>query len=140
MVNTCVYGMCVAVLYAAELGNKMLDDSVLRTRREVYCLENGENSSEVDADMDDTLPFYQEIVFHRVFSITVGERISSLVTAMIVHILYDGDGECLLKGKSDGSFLVKDSVDSNGCLFAVVQAFYNSCCRAIVHCISESDK
>ena len=85
-VITCVYGMCVAVLYAAELGSKMFDHTVLRTRHGIYCLENSAAASEVDIDIDDTLPFYPEIVFHRVFSITVGERISSFlvtVTSMI---------------------------------------------------------
>lgn len=98
------------VLYAAELGNKTLDHTVLRSRREVYCLENpvepGGSEQLICEDMDDTLPFYPEIVFHRVFSVAVGKTISLLFTAVI--FLCIEDGECLLKGNADGGFVVKD--------------------------------
>ena len=105
-VCVCAY---ILVLYVAELGNKTLDYTVLRSRREIYCLENrdkcGGSEDSIDEDMDDTLQFYPEIVFHRVFSIVVGKEILLLFTAAIM--LCDEDGECLLKGTADGGFLVK---------------------------------
>ena len=62
------YGGCVSVLYAAELPNYTLDTDVLRTRPEVFHLEK------VDV-MEGPVPFYPELVMHRVFSITVGKMV-----------------------------------------------------------------
>lgn len=76
------------MLYAAELPNKALDHSMLRSRHEVYCLElkeeahDSETSISVSVDMDETIPFIPEICFHRVFSICVG-----MGTIVIVMIL-----------------------------------------------------
>lgn len=62
------------MLYAPDLGQSGLDFSIKR-RYEVFCQEGGSgsnDSAELLQDMDDTLPFYPEIVSYRVFSITVG--------------------------------------------------------------------
>ena len=54
---------------AAELPNKALDQSTLRNRREVYCLElkeeahDSEISVSISVDTEETIPFIPEICF-----------------------------------------------------------------------------
>ena len=82
--------MCVSPAYfnAAELGDKSLDSTVLRSRREGYLLENDDDESLGTEDMDDIIPFYPEIVFHRVFSISVGKGVYIYTFLPIYPIFY----------------------------------------------------
>ena len=49
---------------------------MILTRVEVYCKEyrSDKDNPTTMQDIDDTLPFYPEIVFYSVFSITIGEE------------------------------------------------------------------
>ena len=65
-----------SVLYSPKLGPTWLDSSDIKTRVEVYCKEYRSDKDDPSTmqDMDDTIPFYPEIVFYSVFSITIGEE------------------------------------------------------------------
>ena len=64
------------VLYAPHLGEAGLDNTDVKSRFEVYRIEyhcEEDDPSTVQRDMDETIPFYPEIVCYRVFSIKVGK-------------------------------------------------------------------
>jgi hypothetical protein len=88
----------VTVLYAPDLGVAGLDTEDVKSRFEVYRIEYhvaGDEPSTVQRDMDETIPFYPEIVCYRVFSITV-------------------DDKCILRYNTDGTFSVMQPSSSLG--------------------------
>ena len=51
----------------------------MKSRVEVYCIENHleeADHSNVLRDMDETIPFYPELVFYGVFSIEIGKKLT----------------------------------------------------------------
>lgn len=56
------------VLYAPDLGVSGLDYTDIISRDDGFCRECGSNKEEID----EAIVFYPEIVFYKVFSITVG--------------------------------------------------------------------
>ena len=73
------------VLYAPKLGKTGLDDRVVRTRLEVYRVEyHMEDASSLLTDMDDTIPYFPEMVCFGVFSIEVGKVTGAMFLAVVV--------------------------------------------------------
>ena len=63
----------------------------MKSRFEVYRIEYhvaGDEPSTVQRDMDETIPFYPEIVCYRVFSITVGKAAKVSITEGMIIVSY----------------------------------------------------
>lgn len=79
----------VLVLYAPHLGAAGLDDTDVKDRFEVFRVEyhvEDEDQSITWRDMDETIPFYPEVVFYRVFSIAVGKTPFFCVLVTIIFM------------------------------------------------------
>ena len=60
----------LAVWYAPHIGAAGLDSAYVKNRFETYCVEyhvEEEDFSKTLKEMDETIPFYPEVVFYHVF-------------------------------------------------------------------------
>ena len=75
MTNVIMISSTCLVLYAPYFGAAGLDNDHVKNRLEVYREEyhQDDDFSTIIRDMDETIPFYPEIVFYRVFSKRVGK-------------------------------------------------------------------